>query len=99
MDSKIISAIFAEVKQKQKVMTVTVETPLNQIAQVIRKDWKKPYFGAVPYLDAMSTLSSVNEDYFMDSGKSIVLYFLSNATTWRGETAREVKKVLNKLAK
>ena len=30
--------------------------PLHVIASEIRKDWKKVYFGAEPYLDAMSNL-------------------------------------------
>ena len=72
---------------------------LSEIASEIRKDWSKVYFGAVPYLDAMSTLNSINDDYYMDSGKSVVRYFLANATTWRGETARNVKKELNKMLK
>lgn len=73
--------------------------PLYTIAAEISRDWKKPYFGAVPYLQAMSTLDSVEDDYIHDSGKSIVLYFLSNATTWRGETARRVKAELKALCK
>jgi hypothetical protein len=72
---------------------------LSEIASEIRKDWSKVYFGAVPYLDAMSTLNSINDNYFMDSGYSIVAYFLANAGTWRGETARNVKKELNKMLK
>ena len=73
--------------------------PLYTIAAEIRADWKKPYFGAVPYLQAMSTLDSVDDNYIHDSGKSIVLYFLSNATTWKGETARRVKAELKALCK
>jgi hypothetical protein len=73
--------------------------PLYEIAAEIRRDWKKVYFGAVPYLDAMSTLNSIEDNYFMDSAKSIVIYFLANATTWRGETARRVKAELNKIVK
>lgn len=72
--------------------------PLYEIAQEIRKDWKNVYFGAVPYLQAMGTLTSIQDDYGMDSGKSIVLYFLSNAMTWRGETAKRVKAELKKMA-
>jgi hypothetical protein len=30
----------------------------------------------------------------MDDAKSIVSYFLCNATTWRGEDARRIKKEL-----
>lgn len=81
------------VAQKKEVRSLSV------IANEIRKDWNNVYFGAVPYLDAMSTLNSINDRYIMDSGKSIVLYFLSNATTWRGEVARNVKKELNSMLK
>ena len=78
-------------------MKTTTARPLHEIATEIRKDWKKVYFGAVPYLNAMSTLNNIEDNYGMDSGKSIVVYFLSNAKTWRGETARRVKAELNKL--
>ena len=72
--------------------------PLYQIANEIRKDWTKVYFGAVPYLDAMSTLDSIEDNYIMDSGKSVVIYFLSNASTWRGETAKRIKAELKAMA-
>ena len=72
---------------------------LCEIACMISRDWKKPYFGAVPYLEAMLTLVSIEDKYLYDSGKSIVLYFLANAQTWKGEVAREVKKELNRRAK
>jgi hypothetical protein len=73
--------------------------PLFEIAAEIRKDWQKVYFGAVPYLNAMSTLNKISDDYGMDSGKSIVLYFLANAQTWKGDKAREIKAELNKMCK
>jgi hypothetical protein len=72
--------------------------PLHVIAHEIRFDWKKPYFGAIPYLDAMGSLNSIDDMYYADTAKSVVLYFLSNATTWRGETARRVKAELKKMA-
>jgi hypothetical protein len=72
---------------------------LSAIAREIRSDWKKVYFGAVPYLDALSTLGSVHSDYGCDSGESIVRYFLSNATTWKGEVARRIKAELKGLLK
>lgn len=65
--------------------------PINVIAAEIRADWTRPYFGAVPYLEAMRTLKTLNDAYGLDSAQSILLYFLSNASTWRGETARRVK--------
>jgi hypothetical protein len=73
--------------------------PLYEVAEEIRKDWKNIYFGAKPYLDAMSCLESINDNYGWDSGKSIVLYFLANASSWRGEVARRIKKELNTMVK
>ena len=73
--------------------------PLFEIAKEIQGDWKKPYFGAVPYLDAMSQLSSIDDKYILDSASSIVAYFLANAGTWRGDVARRVKKELNEMLK
>ena len=72
--------------------------PLYEIAVEIKKDWEKPYFGAVPYLEAMETLNSIEDNYVYDSGESIVLYFLSNASTWRGEVARRIKKELKEMS-
>jgi hypothetical protein len=73
--------------------------PLSTIAREVRQDWKKVYFGAVPYLDAMSTLNAISDNYYSDSGRSIVAYFLANAMTWKGDKAREIKKELNAMLK
>ena len=73
--------------------------PIHEIAHEIQRSWPKPYFGAVPYLDAMLCLDTIDNDYGADSGKSIVLYFLSNASTWRGEAARRLKAELKQIAK
>ncbi|MFA5300834.1 MAG: hypothetical protein WC389_21800 [Lutibacter sp.] len=79
-------------------MTTTATRPLSVIAREIRQDWgAKMYFGAKPYVDAMSSLNSINDNYGMDSAKSIVLYFLSNASPWRGTKAKEIKIELKKL--
>ena len=68
--------------------------PIKVIAQDIRANWPKVNYAAKPYLDAMSSLNSIDENYMFDSGKSVVNYFLSNAGTWRGEKAREIKAEL-----
>lgn len=65
------------------------------LADVTRRDWKKVYFGAVPYLEAMRSLTSVQDNYGMDTGRSVVTYFLCNAQTWHGPIAKAVKKELN----
>lgn len=72
--------------------------PIYMIAREIKADWKKPYFGAVPYLQAMSSLHSISDEYGADSAKSVVLYFLANASTWRGETAKRIKSELKQIA-
>lgn len=72
---------------------------LSGIASIVRRDWRDIYFGAKPYLQAMATLDSIDDKYGMDSGRSIVAYFLSNARGWKGDVAREVKKELNKRLK
>lgn len=78
-------------KKIQKVQN----RPLYEIARDIRKDWgSKIHFGAKPYLDAMACLNSINDNYGWDSADSIVRYFLGNASTWRGETAKAIKKEL-----
>ena len=68
--------------------------PLYIIAADIKADWQKVNYAAVPYLDAMQQLNSIEDNFILDSARSIVRYFLSNATTWRGEKAREIKAEL-----
>ena len=79
--------------------TMTKVRPIYEIAREIRKDWKKVYFGAVPYLDAMRDLDKITDNYMYDNGESIVRYFLSNASTWRGDVAKRVKAELKAMCK
>jgi hypothetical protein len=72
---------------------------ISEIAAVIREDWKKVNYGAEPYLRAMSSMETIDDSYGMESGRFIVAYFLSNASAWRGDVARETKKELNKRIK
>jgi hypothetical protein len=79
-----------------KLPTMTI----SQIARIIAKDWgNKVYFGAKPYLQAMFYVDNLSDRYGLEDGKTQVIYFLSNASTWRGETAKAVKKELNKRLK
>ncbi len=74
---------------------------LATIAAEVYRDWgpAKVNFAAKPYLSAMRGMDSIHDNYGADSGKSIVLYFLSNASAWRGETAKRVKAELKALCK
>ena len=83
--------------------TTTTETtttrPLYVIAAEIKRDWAKPYFGAVPYLDAMRHLNAIDELYYNDEASDVVSYFIANAGTWKGDTARRVKAELRAMLK
>ena len=73
--------------------------PLRDIANEILTDWKKVSYSAKPYLDAMRLMGSIRDNYGFDSGESIVIYFLANAGSWRGETAKRIKKELKEMIK
>lgn len=68
--------------------------PLHEIAADIDADWTKVNYAARPYLDAMNTLDKITDIYIADTAKSIVMYFLANAGSWRGDTARMIKAEL-----
>ena len=74
--------------------TTTTARPLHVIARDIQSNWTKPYFAAVPYLQAMRALDSISDKYYYDSAESVVRYFLANAGQWRGPVAREIKAEL-----
>lgn len=72
-----------------------------EIAREIKQTWKNVYFGAEPYLQAMLTINSDDKhaSYLMEDAETIVLYFLANATYWRGDDARRIKAELKSMIK
>ena len=69
--------------------------PISSIAYDIQKEWgEKVKYSAKPYLSAMKGLNSISESYGYDSARSVVLYFLGNASTFRGESAKSLKAEL-----
>lgn len=72
---------------------------LNEVCQEIAQDWRPMGYAAKPYFVAMSQMETVSSPYYDDSGPSVVLYFLSNAQSWKGEVARRVKKELKAMLK
>jgi hypothetical protein len=71
--------------------------PISQIAREIRADWKKVNYAAKPYLAEMACLNTPEDACGHDSARSIVLYFLVNASTYRGEKAKALKLELKTL--
>ena len=72
---------------------------IAELAAIIRRDWQKVNYAAKPYLGAMESMQSVAHSFGYDSGKSVVLYFLSKAGTWRGEIAKAIKLELKNRTK
>jgi len=75
-----------------------VNRPISEIAREIKTQWgAKIYFGAKPYLDAMLCVNSPNDTFGYEDGKTQVLYFLANASTYRGEIAKRHKAELKRI--
>ena len=72
---------------------------IKEIAQEIKSRWVKPSQFALPYLNAMLQLETINDKYYLDDADEIILYFLCNAGSFRGEDARRLKKELKDLVK
>ena len=79
--------------------TVNERVTVSEIAYAIAKDWQNisPY--AADYLNAMKEITDIEGDYIHDSAKSVVLYFLANAGSYRGDSARAYKDLLKKMVK
>lgn len=71
--------------------------PICKVAEDITKAWDKPYFGAEPYLKAMRYVSSPEDRFGHDNGRSLVVYFLANAASFRGNDARKLKAELKSI--
>lgn len=79
----------------------TNETRARSVAEIgeeIRRVWKNPYFGAVPYIGALCAIESLDTPYGHDNPRGIVRYFLCNASRWRGPDAKRLKAELKKAA-
>lgn len=79
--------------------------PINALAAATLADWgpaplskkavKTYQVHAMPYVQAMLTLTRISDHYGLDDAEDIILRFLTNAANWRGEVARQVKLELN----
>jgi len=73
---------------------------ISAIAYDIGKEWgAKINYAARPYLMSMLNLDGIDDMDGYDSARSIVLYFLGNAKTFRGPRAAELKAELKELLK
>ena len=81
-----------------KVQPAPLARPLSAVAREIRADYaakgKPVYYSAKPYVDAMASLGSMEDRFYEDPALDVVIYALSNLSTWRGEVATRVKDEL-----
>ena len=67
---------------------------ISTIAREISRDWKKVNYAAKPYLEAMRYIDTAQDKYGFDDARSVVSYFLANASGYRGDTAKAHKAAL-----
>ena len=81
-------AILLSKQQERKKMT----RPLYNIAREIGETWEDitPY--GVELVEAMSTLTNIEDTFFFDSGYRIVGCFLEESKRWKG--GKEIKAEL-----
>ena len=65
--------------------------PIYAIAKDIRSNWIKVNYAAKPYLEAMEELTNISDMFMHDTAQRVVRYFLSNASSFRGEDAKRIK--------
>ena len=75
--------------------------PICEIAaeiRALRNQWPQKQIpeAAAHYLGPMFSLNTCRDNYGLDTGSSVVAYFLNNANVWKGEDARRIKAELNK---
>jgi len=79
--------------------TLNERVTVSEIAHAIAKDWTNVSPYAADYLNAMKEIRSVEDNYYADSAKSVILYFLANAGSYRGDNARSYKALLKEMVK
>ena len=95
-----LASIVLVGNKKSRIKMKTKRT-FAAIAREIKQLWSKPYFGAVPYLDALSQIHSTekNAPYLFETAGDLVPYLLANMGTFRGEDAKRIKAELKEMVK
>lgn len=66
---------------------------LSELARIIYSEGRgKSWFNiAKHYVEPMLSMTDASENYYYDTGTSVVMYALSNLQYWRGDVAKQVK--------
>ena len=94
--NKAFKAAFDATNARWKA-AVAQDKPIQNISTIaleISRDWKKVNYAAKPYLEAMRYIDTAQDKYGFDDTRSVVSYFLANASGYRGDTAKAHKSAL-----
>lgn len=84
--------------KKPRLLRVIQAEIMQDILQSNASSWPaEQRYKAQPWLNTLAHLDTVDQTYYSISGAEIVRHFLSNASSWRGETARRIKAELGGL--
>jgi hypothetical protein len=72
---------------------------VREIASEIESTWTNVNYAARPYLNAMHYMDNGTSFFGADRGSDVILYFLSNARTYRGDDAKRIKAELKAMVK
>jgi hypothetical protein len=68
---------------------------ITTIAADIGESWTQPTPQAQEHLESLGQLVTITDQHRGETGIDIVLGFLNNAFTWRGEDAARIKRELH----
>lgn len=89
-----VRSMGASQQKLEDIKSADLSDLAGMIVRDLKAQGKQVPAAAKPYLEAMRTMGSINENYGMDTGASIVGYLLSNLASYKGETARAIKAEL-----
>lgn len=72
---------------------------ISEIANEIVANKQTVGYAAQPYLEAMTQITGLDENFGADSATSVIMYFLGNAAAWKGPLARSIKEELRQMLK
>ena len=84
-------------KDELELMLKLSTMSIKEIAKFIINDWSKTDRVPKAYLEPMLTIETLDGMYYADTASSVVAYFLSSASGWKGFNARVTKKYLKKI--
>lgn len=99
------SLVVVDLNSGDQLGDLPEKTGPRSPSEIAREIMKTPWYRsnssiyARDYICAMLDLGSIDQNYHLDTGESVVRYALSNMSTFRGDDARRIKAELKDLLK